>query len=268
MDSGKTIAAFFDIDGTLSRESMLIHHFKRLIKYGIIDEQEWVDRIRPLYRRYDQRYAEYDDYLDEVTAVYKDYLEGLDSSIIEFTAKQIVDEYGDVVYKYTRERIEWHKNQGHKVFFISGSPDFIIDKMAERYHITDYKATAYKKNEVGIFTSEIVPMWDSESKERTIHEFVDQYNIDLACSYSYGDTNGDFSMFQLVGHPTAINPSYRLLKMIQDNYDVAIRIAIVVERKDVIYKFTSDVTAQNAMLFDALTIHEPIRDFVDDWDIK
>ena len=268
MSRGKAIGAFFDIDGTLARESMLIHHFKRLIKYGIIDEQEWMQRVRPLYRRYDKRYAEYDDYLDVVTAVYKEYLEGMDKSIIHFTADQVVDEYGDVVYKYTRERIEWHKNEGHKVFFVSGSPDFIIKKMADRYDITDYCATTYVTDDRGIFSSEIIPMWDSRSKEKTLKRFEEEYQLDMSRSYSYGDTNGDYSMLQMVGHPTAINPSFKLLSMIQQDYELAIKIAIVVERKDVIYKFTSDVSAQNSMLFDALTIHEPVRDFVDDWDIK
>ena len=30
------IAAFFDIDGTLYRDSLMVEHFKKLIKYDII----------------------------------------------------------------------------------------------------------------------------------------------------------------------------------------------------------------------------------------
>ena len=40
----KKIAGFFDIDGTIARESLMIEHFKRLIKYEIIDERVWVTR--------------------------------------------------------------------------------------------------------------------------------------------------------------------------------------------------------------------------------
>ena len=32
------IAAFFDIDGTLYRDSLLIEHFKKLIKYDVVEE--------------------------------------------------------------------------------------------------------------------------------------------------------------------------------------------------------------------------------------
>lgn len=33
-------AAFFDIDGTLFRNSLMIEHFKKLIKYEVIDPRE------------------------------------------------------------------------------------------------------------------------------------------------------------------------------------------------------------------------------------
>ena len=33
----KNIAAFFDIDGTIHRNSLLIEHFKMLVKYEYID---------------------------------------------------------------------------------------------------------------------------------------------------------------------------------------------------------------------------------------
>ncbi|MDY3051710.1 MAG: HAD-IB family hydrolase [Ndongobacter sp.] len=237
------IGAFFDIDGTLARESMLIHHFKQLIRYRIIDEGEWINRIRPRYLQYDKRYAEYDEYLDQVTAVYKEWLNGLNRAVIDFSAQQVVSEYGDVVYKFTRERIAWHQAQGHAVFFISGSPDFLISKMAERYGVTDYRATAYLTDENDCFTSEVIPMWDSVSKSHVVHEFLEKYDLDAEKSYSYGDTNGDFSMLKLLGRPTAINPSYRLLKMIQNDAQLAQRARIVLERKDVIYRLDASVLA-------------------------
>ena len=40
----KNIAAFFDIDGTIHRNSLLIEHFKMLVKY------EYIDIIHRAYR--------------------------------------------------------------------------------------------------------------------------------------------------------------------------------------------------------------------------
>ena len=86
-------------------------------------------------------------------------------------------------------------------------------------------------------------MWDSVSKSHVVHEFLEKYDLDAEKSYSYGDTNGDFSMLKLLGRPTAINPSYRLLKMIQNDAQLAQRARIVLERKDVIYRLDASVLA-------------------------
>ena len=39
----KNTAAFFDIDGTIYRDSLMVEHFKKLIKYEVVDEKAWVD---------------------------------------------------------------------------------------------------------------------------------------------------------------------------------------------------------------------------------
>lgn len=243
----KRIAAFFDIDGTLVREALLIHHFKKLIRYGLIDESEWINRIRPRYRRYNTREGEYDEYLDEVAAVYKEYLRGVDRSVVDFTAQQVVEEYGNVVYRFTKDRIRRHRESGHLLFFVSGSPDFIIDKMAAKYEVTEFRATTYCLDDNDKFTSEVIPMWDSRSKARVLEELIEKYDIDPKRSYAYGDTNGDFSMMKICGHATAFNPSYRMLAMIQADEELANRVSVVVERKDVIYRLDADVAARSAL---------------------
>ena len=44
----KNTAAFFDIDGTIYRDSLMVEHFKKLIKYEVVDEKAWVT-IRETY---------------------------------------------------------------------------------------------------------------------------------------------------------------------------------------------------------------------------
>lgn len=240
------VAAFFDIDGTLVRESILIKHFKKLVKYGIIDQQHWIKAIKPKYEAFERRHGDFDDYLDEVSSVYKDEIVGLHKSLIEFTAQQVINEGGEMVYRYTRDRIRWHKEQGHKVFFISGSPDFLVEKLAKIYDITGYKGTEYIFDEEGIFTGDIVQMWDSESKQRQFNYVSEKYDIDLSQSYAYGDTNGDFSMLKTMGNSIAINPSRKLLNMIKEEESLKDRVKIVIERKDIIYEVDSSVKTIDA----------------------
>ena len=48
-------------------------------------------------------------------------------------------------------------------------------------------------------------------------------------------------MFKNVGFPVAINPAMELIKKLKRDKELAEKIKIIVERKDVIYKITADV---------------------------
>jgi HAD superfamily hydrolase (TIGR01490 family) len=168
-------------------------------------------------------------------------LKGVNKSYIEFIASQVINVSGDMVYKYSRDQIEWHKKQGHKVFFISGSPDFLVSKMAEKYGVTECKGTAYLVDEENNFTGEIIKMWNSENKQKTLDEFLKRYDVDLENSYAYGDTVGDLSMLKMVGNPIAINPNREFLLSIREDNNLFRNTVVIIERKDVIYKLRADV---------------------------
>ena len=234
-------AAFFDIDGTLYRDSLLIEHFRKLVQYEVLDPILWHGSVKNTYENWKKRRGNYDDYLFELVDIYRESLKGLEKSKMEFITGQVIDLKGDKVYMYTRQRIQWHKKQGHFVFFISGSPDYLVHKMAERYGITDCVGTKYLLDDEEKYTGEVEKMWDSESKDKAIRAFVDRYKIDLKSSFAYGDTSGDLSMFRFVGNPVAINPTRELLTILRDDKELKGKVRVVVERKDVIYMLNPDV---------------------------
>lgn len=229
------IAAFFDIDGTLYRNSLLIENFKKLIKYEIVDHSIWFDRVKKPFESWSIRKGDYEEYLLDVSAAFKESLEGVEESVIEFIANQVVSQHWEMTYVYTRKRIEWHKEQGHQIFFISGSPDFLVSKMAEHYGVRYYSASEYVIED-GHFRGKLNPMWDSENKKRALNTFVKEQDIDLHASFAYGDTSGDLSMLEMVGHPIAINPNRNLVDLILKDDGIRKRVKIVVERKDMIYQ--------------------------------
>lgn len=234
------IAAFFDIDGTIYRNSLMIQHFKKLIKYEVIDPYIWHSRIKHTYDEWEKRYGDYEDYLEELADVYLKELKGVNKSNTEFIANQVININGDKIYKYSRTRIDWHKKEGHKIFFISGSPDFLVSKMSEKYGATEFRGTTYVVDEDNNFTGEIVKMWDSDNKQKTLDEFVEKYDVDLPNSYAYGDTQGDFSMLKMVGNPIAINPNKNLFDSIRNDPELSKKAQIIVERKDIVYKLNAN----------------------------
>ena len=236
------IAAFFDIDGTIARESLMIEHFKRLIKYEILDESVWVDDVKQLYMEYVNRYGAYDAYIVALSEKYRSDLRGFDIRYNKFIAEQSIKKVFERVYVFSRNQLEFHKANGHLIFFISGSPDFLVKEMAEKYDVTEFRATKYLFDENGKFTGEIVPMWHSEGKDEVCNEIIEKYNIDVEKSYAYGDTTGDLSMLRRFGNAYTINPSNKLLQRIKNDEELSKKVNIIVERKDVIYKLKADVT--------------------------
>jgi len=232
----KNIGVFIDIDGTLYRNSLMVEHFKKLLKYEIIDPAIWHNIAKKTYYNWDKRRGNYIDYLEEVATIYLSSMKGLNKRDMEFISNQVIELKGDRVYRFTRDQIKWHQSQKHMIFFISGSPDYLVSKMAEKYNATDFKGTTFFVDDKDCFTGEIAKMWDSENKHEAIMEFTETYNIDLEASYAYGDTTGDFAMLKLVGNPIAINPARELLEDIKADKELVEKTTIIIERKDVIYK--------------------------------
>lgn len=228
-------AAFFDIDGTLYREGLIAEVFKKLVKYEIIPSDRWYKEVKPEYDKWDKRQGNYDNYLLKMADIYVEAIKGLHKSQIEFIAKNVISQKGDRVYTYTRDRIKWHKEKGHKVITISGSPVELVREMSIKYGFDDYRGAIYALDSDEIFTGDVIPMWDSESKRKAINEVVEKYKIDLNESYAYGDTAGDFSMFRMVKYPICVNPTNEILKKVLNDEELKKRIQIIVERKDVVY---------------------------------
>lgn len=233
--------AFFDIDGTLHRTSLLIEHFKKLVRYEVIDPGRWHYSVKYTYNQWRKRERDYEDYMLELIDIYIDALRGRKKDDLEFISRQVIDLNGEIVYKYTRDRITYHQERGEKVFFISGSPLFLVSKMAEKYGADDYRGSDYLLDGEGNFTGQVLPMWDTVSKERALGELVNRYDIDLSESWAYGDTRGDISMLSMVGHPVAINPTRELVEYLKENQELGRKATIIVERKDVIYQLDSSV---------------------------
>lgn len=132
------IGAFFDIDGTIYRNSLLTEHFKKMIKYELIDPLAYEEKVKETFKLWNERKGDYDKYLLSLTESYVNAMIGISEKDNDFVSDQVLNLSGNRVYRYTRERIKWHKEQGHKVIFISGSPDFLVKRMANKCGADDY----------------------------------------------------------------------------------------------------------------------------------
>ncbi|PKK40402.1 Phosphoserine phosphatase [Clostridiaceae bacterium JG1575] len=229
-------AAFFDIDGTLYREGFIADLFRMLVKCEVIPYDKWYDEVRPEFINWDRRLGTYDTYLLKMASLYTEAITGHHHSLVKHIVDRVIEDKAMRTYVYTRARIQWHKDQGHKVITISGSPEELVGAMARFYELDDFRGSRYLINEEGIYTGEILPMWDAKSKRKAVMEMVQLHDLDLEQSWSYGDTAGDLTMFSLTGHPTLINPTRELIDLVRADKALMDRAKLIVERKDVIYK--------------------------------
>lgn len=236
----KRIAAFFDIDGTISREGLISQMFRKMIRYELIDASKWHEEVEPAFTEWDNRVGGYDHYLQKMVDIYSETVKNTEAFHIEYIARKVVEQRGERVYTYSRDRIRWHQDQGHLVIAISGSPMELVREMALKYQLDDFCGTVYEVGENGLYTGVIHPMWDSRSKLRALNELAEKHDIDLAASFAYGDTTGDFTMLNLVGYPFAINPTKELINKIRDSESLMEKIMVIVERKDVTYRMRMD----------------------------
>lgn len=224
------IAAIFDVDGTIFRDSLLLRHMDKCVDYDVFPSivQE---KVKPYFHAWKNRELGYEEYLEHAVRIYTQYLNGKSIDDIQFVAKQVIKKDAKKLYRYTAERIKWHKEQGHKIVFISGSPNFLVEPLAKELGVDIEYSTLYRTSDQ-TYTGDLIPMWDKHSKQRALNELQEYHHIDLKKSYAYGDTMGDITMLTTVGNPIAINPNQKLLNKLQElDKDVK----IVVERKDVIY---------------------------------
>lgn len=234
----KQVAAFFDVDGTIFRDSLLVEHFKLMIDYQLLSYEDWTSSIQEKFDNWSNRIGDYDEYIDEISNKYAKVLKNINPEDVEYIAKRIIKLKGDKVYRYTRAMVEYHKKMNHKLIIISGSPTFLVEKMAKKLGVDIYEATTYILDN-NKYTGDVIPMWDSISKQEAIEKLAEKYNLDLDKSYAYGDTTGDYSMLCMVGNPVAMNPAKRLLNRIENNDVLLKKIKVIVERKDVIYELNS-----------------------------
>ncbi|HET9552137.1 MAG TPA: HAD-IB family hydrolase [Anaeromyxobacteraceae bacterium] len=103
-------------------------------------------------------------------------------------------------------QIRRHLLSGHFVLIASGSPQYIIDEIGT--HLRVHAALGTRTRVVdGRATDQILPpVVFREGKREAVERVCDQWDLDLARSWLYSDSQADTPLFEAVGHPVVVNP--------------------------------------------------------------
>lgn len=220
--------AVFDIDGTVIRWQLYHAMSDVAAKKGIIDNEEF-ENVRMARMGWKRRSGEesYHDYEQVLVKLFEGSLKGLRVKDLEAVAQEVFEEYKDQVYTYTRDLLHTLKAKNYKLFAISGSPNFIIEKLVKYYDFDDYAASSYESKD-GIYTGDV--QLTIGKKAELLRSLMKKHKLTSVGSIGVGDSEGDIPMLEITDTPIAFNPTHKLAEHAKTNHW-----PIIVERKNVIY---------------------------------
>ncbi|HXG11706.1 MAG TPA: HAD family hydrolase [Gemmataceae bacterium] len=206
------IAAFFDVDGTLTRTT-------------ILDPLLWYQRAHlsrprfmlwaaclllqvPYYLLIDRRSRA------RFNAVFYRRYAGLSATALPAWHRQaFAQTLQRTIFPAALACLRDHQKQGHRVVLVTGALDFVMRPLAEFVQADDLVALQLREH-AGAFTGELLgPPIAEEHKAALIREYAQRHGIDLGQSFAYGNSVGDVPMLECVGHPVAVNPDRRLRRL-------------------------------------------------------
>lgn len=192
---------FTDVDGTLTRKSLVLSHAGFLIEKGIIKDDG-------SYRAWSQDMKN-ESLIVAVAENYRSQITGLKESDMQ-AQTFIIDFYlkGDNWYN-TLSMLTKMQNQGCEVSLITGSSDFLVKHLADILEC-DYHATQYLKDENGCFTGEIIGMFSETQKDECIQN---NYSLEEYGEVeAWGDTASDYGLFKHASRKVLVDPTFETLK--------------------------------------------------------
>ena len=189
-----------DLDGTLTRKSLVLGHAGFLIERGIIEDtgiySAWCEDMK-------------NEKL--IVALAQDYQRQLkDKRIEDLMVHEFIEDFlGDENNWYnTLEMLITARNFGEEVCLITGSSDFLVKELAERLNFKWFATKYHTEN--GILTGEITGMFADYQKDEIIRNNFDlsEYSVVIGL----GDTASDYGIFKPCDFNYLVDPTKETLE--------------------------------------------------------
>jgi HAD superfamily hydrolase (TIGR01490 family) len=222
--------AFFDVDGTLFRSSLLIELVEELCREGVFptDAQTGFARAHAAWLA---REGTYDAYIDAVIQTFMMHIKGVHYGQLADIGRRVVALKSKRVYTFTRDYVQKLKTEGYMVIAISQSPKTVLDEFCRQYGFDKVYGRMYEIGPTDCFTGVVTDEHLISNKSNIVNRVFERHpELTRAGSIAVGDTDGDIPLLESVDRPICFNPNQTLLDHAKSQ-----GWEIVVERKDVVY---------------------------------
>jgi HAD superfamily hydrolase (TIGR01490 family) len=108
------------------------------------------------------------------------------------------------------ELVEKSKQMGLRQVLVTGALDLTVRPLAEHLGLDDYVTNRLEFVD-GIATGRLLPpVMAAATKASWMRTYAERETLSLSDCYAYSDSMSDLPMLSIVGHPTAVNPDFRL----------------------------------------------------------
>lgn len=221
--------AFFDIDGTVFRSSLLIELIETCITEGIFPKEAKSGYAKE-FAAWKNREGTYETYIQAVIRVFEKHIRGVYYGDFADVGRIVVAKQGKRIYKYTRDLIQDLRGKGYFIVAISQSPKTILDEFCSAHGFDKVYGRVYELGPRDLFTGAVTELDFIKDKSRVVERVLEKEGLSREHSIGVGDTEGDVPLLESVEMPICFNPNMSLY-----TYAKGKGWPIVVERKDVVY---------------------------------
>lgn len=205
-------ASYFDVDGTLVRTNLL-----QPTVFYLLNQQTPAQSVGRLLRAAvkapQMALAEMRDRRTFNELLYSAY-EGISRDRLLLLSEECFDKViRPALFPNARALVKRCRDEGQDVVLVSGALDFVLQ------HLVDYLGASglianrleFKANYA---TGRLLrPVVAGPEKARLIREHAKGAGFDLANCFAYSDSYSDVPMLSVVGHPAAVNPDGKLMRL-------------------------------------------------------
>lgn len=192
-----------DMDGTLTKGSVVLQHAGHLIEKGLITDDgsygAWLLDVK----NENLIVAVAENYRKEIMG-----LEIKDLDVENFVAEMLADESN---WYTILDELILAQAQGHRVIIISGSSDFLVEEVGKQLQF-EAVGTKYLTCSQNKLTGDVIGMFGYEAKDQWITENVNF--ADYENSFGLGDTVSDFGIFKHTQHNTLVEPTVHTMEFL------------------------------------------------------
>jgi HAD superfamily hydrolase (TIGR01490 family) len=208
-------AAYFDVDGTLTKSNIvepLMYIKKHVMSPSKYKLWKAILPIRFIY------WTILDKINREMStaSIYRQYKGITVEKMAALQTPCYQEKYKKKLYLKAFETVNLFKEQGIQIVLVSGSLDIFLQPLAEELDATLIATSLQIKN--GIYTGEIESRTVSgKRKAELVNEHAHKNQFDLEHCASFGNSTDDIPMLCSVKYPVAINPDKGLISFAQKN---------------------------------------------------